>query len=106
VQRLENQIWVDDAIPTHQTSTAVKHGGIMIGAYIDEQLVGFSYGWPGFSKGETYFCSHNMGIDEQYRSLGIGEKLKRKQRDLARKKGYEFISWTYDPLETRNGYLN
>ena len=106
VRTLEDEIWKNDAIPTHQTSTAIKHGGITVGAFVDEQLVGFSYGWPGFKAGQVYFCSHNMGIDENFRSLGIGEKLKRKQREIAKESGYEFISWTFDPLETRNAYLN
>lgn len=106
VQELEQKVWKTEAVPTHQTLTAVKNGGIMVGAYEGEQLVGFSYGFAGFRNGKSYVCSHMLGIDEGYRSQGIGEKLKRKQREMAIEKGYDRMQWTYDPLETRNGYLN
>jgi predicted GNAT superfamily acetyltransferase len=106
IQELEFKVWGTETIPTHQTLTAVKNGGIMVGAYDGEQLIGFSYGFAGFRDGKSYLCSHMLGIDEAYRSQGIGEKLKLTQRDIAIAKGYDRMHWTYDPLETRNGYLN
>lgn len=106
VQVLEKNIWKTEPIPTHQTLTAVKNGGIMVGAYDGEKLIGFSYGFPGFKNGEVYLCSHMLGIDENYRSQQIGEQLKQAQRKIAIEKGYKEMHWTYDPLETRNGYLN
>lgn len=106
VQQLEKQVWGIEPIPTHQTLTAVKNGGIMVGAYDGEKLVGFSYGFTGFKNGKVYLCSHMLGIDEAYRSQRIGEQLKQAQREIAIAKGYNSMHWTYDPLETRNGYLN
>lgn len=106
VQAIERQVWGMNNIPIHQTLTAVKNGGMMIGAYMEGKLVGFSYGFPGFKEGGVYLCSHMLGIDKEYRSQGIGEMLKRKQRDIAIAKGYDCIKWTFDPLETRNAYLN
>lgn len=107
IRELEGKIWgMETAVPTHQTSTAIKNGGIMIGAYAGDQLIGFSYGFAGYDNGKSYLCSHMLGIDEAYRSQGIGEMLKRKQREIAIEKGYDMMQWTYDPLETRNAYLN
>lgn len=106
MQELEGRIWGMTTIPTHQTLTAVKNGGIMVGAYINNQLIGFSYGFAGFDNGKSYLCSHMLGIDQAYRSQGIGEMLKQKQREIATHKGYDMMKWTYDPLETRNAYLN
>lgn len=106
VQRLEEQVWQSTPLPTHQTLTAIKHGGIIVGAYDGGKLVGFSYGFAAFKKGKSYLCSHMLGIDENYRSQQIGEKLKHAQRDIAIEKGYDMMVWTFDPLETRNGYLN
>lgn len=106
VQVIEHKVWGIPPIPTHQTLTAVKNGGIMIGAYDGDKMVGFSYGFPGFKDGKIYLCSHMLGIDAAYRSQGIGERLKWKQREIAIAKGYDRMHWTYDPLETRNGYLN
>lgn len=106
VQQLEFNIWGMPSIPIHQTLTAVKNGGIVVGAYDGDQLVGFSYGFSGFREGKSYLCSHMLGIDENYRSQGIGEKLKYVQQAIAIERGYDLMVWTFDPLETRNGYLN
>jgi predicted GNAT superfamily acetyltransferase len=106
MSELESRVWGLSPIPLHQTITASKNGGIAIGAYDGEKLVGFSYGFAGFSAGETYLCSHMMGIDPDYRDKGIGNNLKQQQAEEARRLGYRKIRWTYDPLESRNGYLN
>ncbi|WP_134703388.1 GNAT family N-acetyltransferase [Ammoniphilus sp. YIM 78166] len=107
VRDLENLIWAgDDAVPVHQTLTAVKNGGMVIGAFLSEQLIGFQYSFPGFNGKEAYLCSHSMGIHPDFRKAGIGEKLKLRQREEAHQMGYRLITWTYDPLETVNGYLN
>lgn len=106
VKQLEEQVWKIHPLPTHQTFTAIKNGGIIVGAYDGEKLVGFSYGFAGFKDGQAYLCSHMLGIDENYRSQKIGERLKQAQREIAIAKGYTRMHWTFDPLETRNGYLN
>ncbi|MFE1245888.1 GNAT family N-acetyltransferase [Fictibacillus sp. NPDC058756] len=107
VRQLESKIWGDnDSIPSHQTLTAVKNGGLVLGAFDKEELVGFQYSFPGFNGKTAYLCSHILGTDERYRNQGIGEKLKHVQREEALKLGYSLITWTYDPLESVNGYLN
>lgn len=106
VQQLEKTVWGMDAIPVHQTLTAVKNGGLIIGAFDGEKLVGFSYGFPGYKNKETYLCSHMLGIHPDYQIQGIGKKLKDEQLLVAKNMGYDLISWTFDPLESRNAYLN
>ncbi|MEK3889336.1 GNAT family N-acetyltransferase [Bacillus sp. FSL K6-3431] len=106
VQVLEDLVWTGDSIPTHQTITAIKNGGLMLGAFIEGKLVGFNYSFPGFLKGKIYLCSHNMGIHPDHRGKGIGSMLKGVQKEKASEMGYDLITWTFDPLETRNAYLN
>ncbi|MFK9093944.1 GNAT family N-acetyltransferase [Bacillus salipaludis] len=107
VKNLESLVWADeDSVPVNHSIAVVKNGGMVIGAFIDDQLIGFQYSFPGFDGTNVYLCSHSMGIHPDFRKMGIGEKLKLKQRDEALKKGYKLIVWTYDPLETVNGYLN
>jgi len=107
MKEVEGNIWgMETTVPTHQTVTAIKNGGIIVGAYADGKLIGFSYGFAGFQNGRSYLCSHMLGIEQAYRSHGIGEKLKQEQRRIAASKGYDIMKWTYDPLETRNAYLN
>src|SRR5699024_6877328 len=98
VQELEYRVWKMDPIPTHQTMTAIKNGGIMLGLFDGDLLVGFSYGFAGFQAGKSYLCSHMMGLDASYRSQGLGEQLKQKQREVALQKGYSLIMLNVDPL--------
>ncbi|HET7578505.1 MAG TPA: GNAT family N-acetyltransferase [Bacillales bacterium] len=106
VVKLDEVIWGMDPVPVHQTYTAAKNGGIVLGAYHNERIVGFLYSFPGFRDGKVYLCSHMMGIHTDYRKRKIGERLKRKQRELALEKGYPLIVWTFDPLQSLNAYLN
>jgi predicted GNAT superfamily acetyltransferase len=107
VRALESRVWgKEEATPVHQTLTAVKNGGLVLGAFLNEKLIGFQYSFPGFDGTCVYLCSHILAVDPAYRSMGIGAKLKHAQRQESKKKGYSYISWTYDPLESANGYLN
>lgn len=104
---LEKIIWEsDDPVPVSHTITAVKNGGMVLGAYIEDQLIGFQYSFAGFDGKKAYLCSHSLGVHPNFRISGIGEKLKLAQRTEAIKKGYDLITWTYDPLETVNANLN
>jgi predicted GNAT superfamily acetyltransferase len=107
VRKLEALIWgFGDSIPINQTVAAVKNGGFVLGALLNEKLIGFQYSFPGFDGKKSYLCSHSLGIHPDYRKLGIGERLKVAQKETAIFKGYDLITWTYDPLETVNGNLN
>jgi predicted GNAT superfamily acetyltransferase len=107
VRKLEELVWSkEEAVPVNQTMAAVKNGGFVLGAFFENQLIGFQYSFPGFDGKRSYLCSHSLAIHQDYRKLGIGEKLKWAQKETAAEKGYNLITWTYDPLETVNGYLN
>ncbi|MCL6598593.1 MAG: GNAT family N-acetyltransferase [Alicyclobacillus macrosporangiidus] len=106
MQHLERQVWGTDPIPVHQTWTAVKNGGVAIGAFDGPRMIGFVYGFPGFRAGEAYLCSHMMGVLPDYRNQGVGERLKHRQAEAALSLGYRRMVWTYDPLEARNARLN
>ncbi|MDQ0268365.1 GNAT family N-acetyltransferase [Cytobacillus purgationiresistens] len=106
IQELESEVWEMNPIPIHQTITAVKNGGIMLGAFYEGELVGFSYGFPGFDHGKSFLCSHMLGIHRDHRDKGIGALLKEEQKQVAIQMGYDLIRWTFDPLQSRNAYLN
>ena len=47
-----------------------------------------------------------MGIHPDQRNSGIGFASKRAQWQMVRHQGLDHITWTYDPLLSRNAYLN
>lgn len=106
IQSLEKTVWGSESIPIHQTYTAVTNGGLMLGAFDGEKIIGFSYSFTGFANGKMYLCSHMLGIHPDYQLMGIGKRLKEEQRKFAVDMGYDLITWTFDPLESRNAYLN
>ncbi|MGE7546247.1 GNAT family N-acetyltransferase [Sporosarcina newyorkensis] len=107
VHALESIVWsVEDTVPTSHTIATVKNGGLILGAFDEDRLIGFQYSFPGFDGKSIYLYSHSLGIHPDYRRLGIGEQLKVAQKKVALEKGYDRIVWTYDPLETVNANLN
>jgi predicted GNAT superfamily acetyltransferase len=46
------------------------------------------------------------GVLDEYRDRGVGRALKLFQREEALGRGIRLVLWTFDPLETRNGYFN
>lgn len=107
MEDLQAEIWCrEEVVPMNQTLTAVKNGGIALGLFDDEVMVGFCYGFAGFKNGKAYLCSHMLGLKEGYRHGGWGEKLKLAQREEALDIGYDLMTWTYDPLESPNAKLN
>ncbi|WRP04686.1 GNAT family N-acetyltransferase [Rossellomorea aquimaris] len=107
VRRLESLVWsFEDSVPVNQSVAVVKNGGFILGAYYQEKLIGFQYSFPGFDGKKAYLVSHSLGIHPNFRKFGIGEMLKRAQKNKAAEMGYDVITWTYDPLETVNGNLN
>jgi predicted GNAT superfamily acetyltransferase len=47
-----------------------------------------------------------MGVHPDYRDQGVGFSLKRAQWQLVRHQGLNLITWTFDPLISRNANLN
>ncbi|MGN8232606.1 GNAT family N-acetyltransferase [Priestia flexa] len=107
VGNLERTIWKgEDPVPVEMMVATIRNGGLVLGAFLEDKLIGFQYSFPGFDSKQSYLCSHSLGILKEYRSYGIGQKLKWAQRQEAKKLGYELLAWTYDPLETANANLN
>ncbi len=113
IEHLQREVWQGsetDVVPMHMLITAVHNGGFVLGAYDDEQIIGFVFGFPGLEKTpdgpRAKHCSHMMGVHPNYQNSGIGFALKRAQWQMVRHQGLDHITWTYDPLLSRNAYLN
>ena len=92
--------------PYTQLISSAHNGGVLLGAYVDLDLVGFVYGYLGMSGTKLYLFSQRMGVLPRYQSMGIGMKLKLAQRDQMLRQVIDLIVWTYDPLLGKNDTLN
>ncbi len=115
VEDLQRIVWPGcetDVVPLHVLVTVAHNGGIVLGAYDGEgnDLLGLLFGFPGLyhtpDGPRPKHCSHQMGVHPEARDAGIGMALKRAQWQIVRKQGLDRITWTYDPLLSRNGNLN
>lgn len=129
-EELQRLVWPGsetDIVPLHVLITVAHNGGVVIGAYSggnhptdadserqstsdQESLIGFVYGFPGL-----YFtpdgprpkhCSQQLAVHPAYRNQGLGFLLKRAQWQMVRYQGLDLITWTFDPLLSRNAHLN
>lgn len=103
----ETDVWPGaDPVPDHLLITATQNGGITIGAFLGDRMIGFVFGFVGLYEDGVKHCSHMLGVHPDHRDRGLGYSLKRAQWQMVRKQGIDLITWTYDPLESRNANLN
>lgn len=120
VEELQRIVWPGsdtDVVPAHLLITAVHNGGLVLGALPpsdndpgNEELVGFVFGFPGLYSTpdgpRPKHCSHMLGVHPDYRGQRLGFSLKRAQWQMVRHQGIDRITWTFDPLLSRNAHLN
>jgi predicted GNAT superfamily acetyltransferase len=89
--------------------SAAKNGGVVLGAFAEDtsEMVAFLFSFLGREPvGPFKLCSQTMGVREDWRGQGLAEALKQTQRERTIAAGLPLITWTYDPLEAPNAYLN
>jgi predicted GNAT superfamily acetyltransferase len=109
VEELQKETWGIpdlDVVPLTQLVAAKEAGGVLIGAFDDETLVGFVYGFPSFEHGELAHHSHMLAVKPAYRNYDLGRRLKLAQREHVIAQGIGLISWTFDPLQSLNAHFN
>ena len=109
VERLQKVVWgVEDVdiLPALAMKPLVEVGGLLVGAFLDNKMIGFVLGFAGRSAGENIIHSDMLAVLPEYRSLGLGFRLKLAQRERALASGIQTISWTFDPLRALNANLN
>ena len=109
VLHLEQEVWgLQDADVTPITlALALKAAGsIWLGAFDDNQLVGFAFAFPSLDRETAGFHSHMLAVRASHRGSNLGYELKLAQRQRALVLGIKEMTWTFDPLRGRNAHLN
>jgi predicted GNAT superfamily acetyltransferase len=116
-EELQSLIWRGgeiDVIPGHLITALSHNGGLALGAFEGDRLVGVLIGFLGtdsasperVAMARLKHCSHQLGVHPDYQDRGVGLLLKTAQRDFVLEQGIRLITWTYDPLLSRNAHLN
>ena len=119
VEEIQQAVWTKDAAelaPAHMLHALQHNGAALLGAFDGPQMVAFSLGVLAtitdknridqIAAARLKMYSVMTGVLPGYQNLNLGYRLKLAQRDFALRVGIRLITWTYDPLESRNGRFN
>lgn len=108
--RLQEEIWGEgfsERVPLSLLKVTQRLGGIAAAAFDPGgAMLGFVFGLTGMEGGVPVHWSDMLGVRPGLRDAGLGTALKAFQRRTLLGKGITTMKWTFDPLESRNAYLN
>jgi predicted GNAT superfamily acetyltransferase len=108
-EALEKEVWEladRDVMPLAMIIATKEAGSIWVGAFDGTELVGFAFGFLGMERAQLMVHSHMLAVRESYRDLDLGYKLKLAQRERVLAMRVQEMTWTFDPLQSRNAHLN
>ena len=120
IEELQRIIWTRDereVIPAHVFHAMQYNGAALHGAYDGADMIGFTLAVLATVEGLDHridqvaaarlkMYSMIAGVLPGYRDDDVGYRLKLAQREFAMRIGVRLVTWTYDPLESRNGRFN
>lgn len=109
VEDLQKEVWglPDlDVVPLSHLVAAKAAGGVLLGAFDAETLVGFVYGFVSYEYGQMAHHSHMLAVNSTHRNFNLGYQLKLAQRQRGLAQGITLMTWTFDPLQSLNAYFN
>lgn len=109
-QEIQRRAWglrQDGYLVPVATLVAVnKYGGLVLGAWRAERMVGFSFAFLGRVRAELVLYSQLTATLPEEQGSGVGYALKTAQREWARSQGLAKIVWAFDPLQLGNANFN
>jgi predicted GNAT superfamily acetyltransferase len=120
LEPLQREVWGmpdNELIPERLLHALHFNGALLLGAFDGPRLVGFILGVISTARGleeridqvaaaRLQLYSAIMGVLPAYQGRQIAYRLKLAQREFALQLGIHLVTWTYDPLESRNAWLN
>src|ERR1041384_4817991 len=106
---VEREVWGSDDLDLMSLSFSIaarEAGNIWVGAFDGPKLAGYAFAFHALEHGKPSLHSHMLAVREQYREYDLGTKLKLAQRERALALHFREITWTFDPLQSKNAHLN
>ena len=107
---LQELVWGEgfaERVPPAILQVSQRLGGVVSGAWDEDgELAGFVFGMTGWEAGRPIHWSDMLAVRPGIRGSGLGIRLKVHQRELLLERGITRVYWTFDPLESRNAWVN
>jgi predicted GNAT superfamily acetyltransferase len=107
---LQEEVWGEgfsERVPVAILMVSRRLGGVVAGAWDEEgRLAGFVFGMTGWREGRPYHWSDMLAVRPDQRGSGLALRLKAYQRELLLEMEVGQAHWTFDPLESRNAWVN
>ncbi|HEY1263717.1 MAG TPA: GNAT family N-acetyltransferase [Terriglobales bacterium] len=106
---LEKEVWSSDDLDLTSLTFAIasrEAGHLWLGGFDGPRLVGYAFAFHSYEQGKLSLHSHMLAVRQSYREFDVGTKLKLAQRDHALAQKIREITWTFDPLQSKNAHLN
>jgi predicted GNAT superfamily acetyltransferase len=94
------------ALPVPLLRALQDNGGLVLGAFADIYLAGFTASLIGWDGATLYHYSHRTAVRPEYQNHHLGFELMAFERDEVLKLGLGEIRWTFDPLQSRAAWLS
>jgi predicted GNAT superfamily acetyltransferase len=109
-QELQRRAWgiTEDGyvVPVATMAAVQRVGGLILGAFEGNQLIGFAFAFLGKLDSRLVLWSQLTGVHPAHQSTGVGRQLKLEQRRRAREMGLPAVAWAFDPLQANNAAFN
>ena len=109
-QEVQRRAWgiTEDGyvVPVATMAGAQKVGGLVLGAFEEGRLVGFSFAFLGRLHGELVLYSQLTAVEPDLQGRHLGRLLKEEQRRRAAEMRLPLVAWAFDPLQVGNAYFN
>src|SRR3989440_11071951 len=92
--------------PRRHLIVSHRAGGWTLGAFVNDQIIGFVQHLAAVEGAYIFGYSHMMAVAAEYQNKGVGAQLKWAQRARALAEGRDFIKWTFEPMRARNAHFN
>ena len=110
IEEVQREAWgfADKEIVPQSVLLAIRNaGGLVLGAFEPGgRLDGFAFSFLAERGGERFHHSHMAAVRPGCKGSGMAFALKQAQRSRVLELGIDLVTWTYDPIEARNGAFN
>jgi len=94
-------------LPREEIVALAESGNVPWGADAEGETIGYVLGWAGVDPVDgLHLHSHMLAALPDRRHRGIGYALKLAQRAACLDQGIHLVRWTFDPMMSRNAWLN